>query len=982
MKSKNHCGGTDMDSTSIINGPYLLAPTAKSLTLAWEMDQPGKMQVICYQEGQEVARVAGQSARESGCPAKEEGYCLYTAVLTGLHSCTAYKYAIAAGGRTLAEGSFKTLANMPEKIRLITMSDSHLFHTEKAFTAMVQQKQPDFILHGGDISFGTGYQHEQYVNNWFQKVPEVLRCTPAYYIPGNHDDGPFYEELFANPLAETVNSLDGGHTYSFDYGCTHFVMVDSNPWGLFEMNAVNSGIAADAATKKRIKAALDWLEQDLRSEAAQKAIWRVMVTHHPYTDVFNNRYIVPLAERCGVQLVISGHLHYYIKSISVDPQVGARTVYAAQGSTQEPEAECSGRCDEKRLLGDFPEVAAMGKNNYGQLEITPQSLEYKLYGFEEKGGEKLVDTIHLTPEAPSVKLSEIMLHRLDNNGRVEIQAVAENFGSGLASVTLPLWDNQTMHPLNLFGTEENSHVVLLEPGEKKKVTAIYTAVVQGEHVIRVLDTKLFLVVFEPVQLSYAHMKLFTGSGPEADCLTAGIEATNNLDREVFVPVPFYLNQRIAESRNVFFRGHEKKYIEFQYRFRQGGDYQVSIGDQLPKEITIAGGIRIVPRVHDKSGHGHWAWLHGTPKVIATADGAVVKLEEYGDYIEIPASPELECPTGFSGMVWAQVDRLARPQEMGHNPLMVRGKSVGWGATYFMRMVIERAGGLKWGTCHDITEYAWQGGHADLGNWMHYAMTFDKKQGGSSYCNGQEEAHVPGIAAKDTLRQWGKEPIFIGYSYIGHVIPELGRPKYFTHLPASVSQVRFYKAGLTKKENAAVYAHPGEKGPQEEELAVWLDFRDILTVGTHTTEWRHPAVYSQAFLAQKKYWKFKQLKVKAVLPLPAAMKAVVEVSDDGTSVKGSKKIVLKDGTQYIDLASLPAAQYLRIITEFSAEVGADGTFVPELQEYQVTAYNETDFTEMFWSTRPAWEKGTFTGAVGFAPRDRLREFPEYTDVIHG
>ena len=54
----------------------------------------------------------------------------------------------------------------------------------------------------------------------------------------------------------------------------------------------------------------------------------------------------------------------------------------------------------------------------------------------------------------------------------------------------------------------------------------------------------------------------------------------------------------------------------------------------------------------------------------------------------------------------------------------------------------------------------------------------------------------------------------------------------------------------------------------EDLAVWLDFRDILTVGTHTTEWRHPAVYSQDFLTEKKYWRFKQLKTKAVLPLYA------------------------------------------------------------------------------------------------------------------
>ena len=113
-----------------------------------------------------------------------------------------------------------------------------------------------------------------------------------------------------------------------------------------------------------------------------------------------------------------------------------------------------------------------------------------------------------------------------------------------------------------------------------------------------------------------------------------------------------------------------------------------------------------------------------------------------------------------------------------------------------------------------------------------------------------------------------------------------------------------------------------------------------------------------------------------------MRATIEVSDDMATVKASRQIVLKDGTNYVDISNLPEAQYLRIVTEFAAEVGPDGTFVPELLSYQVVAENERDFTDMFWSTRPDWERGCFTGAVGFPPVDRLRDYPEYTDVIHG
>ena len=976
-------GGRSMNSKKkIMNGPYLLDPTAEAVTIAWEMEGLAKTEVAYVEENGKEKKVQAGYQHEPVCQEHPTGCYLYTARLEKLQAGTVYHYRILLSGGLLQEADFQTLEAAPESLHLVTLSDSHLFHTQEQFAAMIKQEKPDFILHGGDISFGTGYQHEQYADNWFQKIPEVLASVPVYYIPGNHDDGPFYQEFFASPQAKSVHTADGGYTFSFTYGRTHFTLVDSNSWGLFEMNAVNSGLAADEETRKRITDTLRWVEDDLQSPAARQADWRILMLHHPYTDTFNNRYIVPLAERCGVDLVIGGHLHYYVKSVSVNPEIGARTVYVCQGSTQDPEASLEAGSVEKRLLRDFPEVTGMGRSNYGVLDIQEGSLCYRLYGFSAEGGEKLVDTIQLTHEDPDISLSEIELRRLDNNGRVEIRALAQNNGRSIASVVLSLVDNKTEHLLNLFGTEENNQVVVLEAGEARKLTAIYRAVSPGEHFIRVGDVEEKLVVFEPTQLSYAHMRLFAGREQNADCLFASIEATNNLEREIFTAVPLYINQRIAESRNLCFRGHEKKQIEFCYKFTQGGSYQVSIADQLPQEITIESGIRIIPRIHDKSGHGHTALLHGSPKVIAAKEKTEVCFEGYGDYVEIPSSPDLCAEQGFTGMVWARIDRLARANEMGHNPLMVRGRSVGWGATYFMRMVIERAGGLKWGTCHDITEYSWQGGRVRVGDWMHYTMAFDKKKGGDSYCDGKNVAHVSGIAEQDELRQWAGEPIFVGYSYIGHVIPEIGRPKYFTHLPGRVSQVRFYKSGLSAADNKKIYAAPQEPGPKEKELAVWLDFRDILTVGSHTTEWRHPAVYDPAFKTEKKYWQFRQLKTKARIPLQAGMQALIEVSDDGASVKGSMRIVLKDGTNYLDISMLPKAQYLRIHTDFSAEVGAEGTFVPELQEYQITASNETDFTEMFWSTRPDWEKGTFSGAVGFAPVDRLRDYPEYTDVIHG
>lgn len=966
----------------ILNGPYLIGLTASRVTIAWETAEEYDFSVTCLRKDADVETIIPTCEREQPCREYPEGCCLYTANFPKLMPDTTYDYAIYEGEKVLAADSFNTLPDNPDTVRLVTISDSHLFNTEKQFSRMVEREKPDLILHGGDISFGTGYQHEQYEANWFQKIPDVLRKTGVYYIPGNHDDGPFFQSFFTKPQAKVIHGMADGAAFSFTYGAAFIVMANSNPWGLFEMNAVNSGVTADKETKQRIEQTLQWIESDLQSEAAKKASWRIIIVHHPYTDIFNNKYLVPIAERCGVDLLIGGHLHYYVKATSIDCRKGAKMMCVCQGSTQEPEASLERIQEDKRLLSEFPEVMAIGHSNYSILEVTKDVLEYKIYGFSEDGEDKLVDTIYMNHDEPELRVDEVLLRRLDNNGNIEINCRVKNIGTCSATAVLQVQDNCTMHEISLFGTEENNHLVFLESGEEAKVTAFYKATSPGKHDIVVQGEQLHITVFEPEQLKFEHMQIFPGKDRASDSLIARIIATNNLDKEIFVTVPLYIDQRVAESKSLFFRGHEKKTIEFQYKFNQGGNYQVSIADQLPKEIQIEGGIRIVPRIHDKSGNGHYALLRGTPKVISDKDKVAVHFEHYGDYIEIPASSDFNVDKGFTSMVWANVDRLAKPSEMGHNPLMVRGKSVGWGATYFLRMVVERAGSLKWGICHDITEYSWQGGHADIGKWMHYSMAFDKSRGGDSWCNGKNVVHVSGIAPECNFRQWDSEPIFIGYSYIGHIIPEIDRPKYFTHLPGSVSQVRFYKTGLTEEENAQIYAEPYKKGPKCRTLAAWYDFRDILTVGTHTTEWRRPTIFKPKFLIEKKYWEFRQMKVKTVLPLQAGLKATVEVSDDGVTVKDSLKVVLKDGSNYIDLSSLAPAQYVRVVTEFAAEVNSEGTYIPELKEYQITACNETDFTEMFWSTRNDWEKGTFTGAVGFAPVDRLREYPEYTDVIHG
>ena len=549
-----------MSTNKIINGPYLLAPTTSQITIAWEMTQPYNLKLICKNTKNTIINGNISYKREPDCREYENGCYLYTCILKNLEAGNLYTYQIYNNEQLLSQGQFHTLQESPNKIRLITISDSHLFHTEKQFSNIIDETTPDLILHSGDISFGTGYQREQYEQNWFQKIPEVLKKIPVYYVPGNHDDGNFYETFFAHPQSKTVNTFDNGYTYSFDYGNTHFVMVNSNPWGLFEMNATNSGLEVDSKTKKYIADILNWIKTDLNTPKAKKAKWRVMVLHHPYTDEFNNKYIIPIAEHNKVNLVISGHLHYYTKAVSINPEIGTKTIYISQGSLQDPEADIT-NIDECRLFDDFPEVMSIGHNNYGILEIDDNELCYNLYGFTDNNN-KLIDTIKINHNLSNLKIDDINITRLDNIGNVEVSAQIKNISNNLAAAKLSLFDNKKEHIINLFGNKKNSHIILLKANEKRKVHFFYQSIEPGEHEIRVENATQNILVFEPNQLSFEHMKLFVSNENKGDCLDASIEATNNLDREIFTTVPLYINQHIAENKNVFFRAHEKKSLHF------------------------------------------------------------------------------------------------------------------------------------------------------------------------------------------------------------------------------------------------------------------------------------------------------------------------------------------------------------------------------------------------------------------------------------
>ena len=167
------------------------------------------------------------------------------------------------------------------------------------------------LLHTGDLT-GAGLAEqiwdEQFFTREYQAVGKVLSSLPVMAALGNHEsyaeqeenDDPTGNAPLLRKYWPGLFSVSPGHFYySFDYGPVHVAVLDT--WTC----------SFDPASDE-----YKWLDDDLRTST--KA-WKVVMLHNPVysadrgTEKFVSirRYLRPLFESRGVELVLTGHSHMY-----------------------------------------------------------------------------------------------------------------------------------------------------------------------------------------------------------------------------------------------------------------------------------------------------------------------------------------------------------------------------------------------------------------------------------------------------------------------------------------------------------------------------------------------------------------------------------------------------------------------------------------------------------------------------------------------
>jgi len=193
--------------------------------------------------------------------------------------------------------------------------------------AASRNEKPELILFGGD-TVDDGADETQWSDFW-QAVGASLDGLTTAAVAGNHDSSALLAEQYDYPNRAPERPGEG-YFYSFSMEPVFFLMLDSNIMG--------------AANQHDI----EWLQNELQSEAARQADWRIIVSHHPMWPVTDTprdiqraetmrEYFLPILEENDVALILCGHQHVYSRTLPMrggalaNDGVGIVQIIAASG---------------------------------------------------------------------------------------------------------------------------------------------------------------------------------------------------------------------------------------------------------------------------------------------------------------------------------------------------------------------------------------------------------------------------------------------------------------------------------------------------------------------------------------------------------------------------------------------------------------------------------------------------------------------------
>jgi len=292
----------------------------------------------------------------------------FTAILENLAGGTTYEYKVGSekGNAWSDIRSFKTEEKDQKKFSFIWFGDTHKDPKWGEMLQDANKRHPEttFYSIAGDI-VSTGLYRTDW-DEFFGYTKDLFSHKPLMAIPGNHDrqDGLgtwMYYQIFSLPK-NGPEKIHHESTYAFEYGNALFLMIDST---------------------HPMEDQTEWIEDQLKNT---KAIWKFVMFHFPPYN-FEEPYFeyqkewVPIFDKYHVDMVMSGHIHYYMRS---KPMNNGKVVESHKDGTVY--AISIGTSSRNRDIGEEPyaKVRFSEGQYYQHMEIDKNVLKYTTHNKEGK----------------------------------------------------------------------------------------------------------------------------------------------------------------------------------------------------------------------------------------------------------------------------------------------------------------------------------------------------------------------------------------------------------------------------------------------------------------------------------------------------------------------------------------------------------------------------------------------------------------------
>ena len=314
----------------------------------------------------------------------------HTATIGGLEPGRTYTYQVgdAARGWWSPQGTIKTAMDPRYQQTVFLSFTDEQSQTPRQYErawgklsgkALELYPGARFIVSAGDqVDSGLNLHQWQW---FFDSAQDALLRLPLMPATGNHEDaGAALQQFLPFGDLPVGQGGDSGVYYSFDYNNIHFIVLNTNA---LADNRLNEG-------------QVNWMREDAQGSDAD---WKIVVLHKaPYSngshykdeDVIGLReQLTPLLPQLGIDLVISGHDHTYLRT----EMEGVEYVIAGTSGVKYYNVTAPEETDKY-----FPRAQALADAQapaFAAYTVDGNELRYAAYLMDESGALRRIDSFSI-----------------------------------------------------------------------------------------------------------------------------------------------------------------------------------------------------------------------------------------------------------------------------------------------------------------------------------------------------------------------------------------------------------------------------------------------------------------------------------------------------------------------------------------------------------------------------------------------------------